>query len=49
VEKYQYLSKEEVVFEKGAQGKLIWEIPLWIKIFLVEEGLFPFTLVDMVE
>jgi hypothetical protein len=39
VENHQYFSRDEAIFNKGAQGKLMREIPLWIKIFLVEEGM----------
>jgi hypothetical protein len=29
----------EEIFKKGARGKLLREIPLWIKLFLMEEGM----------
>jgi hypothetical protein len=45
-ESHQYFSKEEVVFKEGARGRLLWEIPLWIKFFLAEEGMLPVP-VDM--
>jgi hypothetical protein len=47
VENHQAFSKEEVVFREGARGRLLWEIPLWIKVFLVEEGMFHVPLGDM--
>jgi hypothetical protein len=39
-ENHQYFSKEEAIFKEGARGRLLWEIPLWIKVLLVEEGMF---------
>jgi hypothetical protein len=47
-EKHQslnYLAKFN--FNKGSWRKLVREIPLRIKVLLVEEGMLPFTLVDM--
>ena len=44
-ENHQSFSKAEVVFHEGARGRFSWEIDLWIKVLLVEEGMFhvPFT------
>jgi len=42
-------SKVESIFKKGTSGRLIREIPLWMKVLLVEGGMLPFTLVDMDE
>lgn len=38
-ESYQSYSKAEVVFNSELRGELIGEIPTWIKMLLVEEGL----------
>jgi hypothetical protein len=48
VENHQYFSWEEVIFNKGARGILLKEIPLWIKVFLVEEGMLIFPSSKMV-
>jgi hypothetical protein len=40
VENHQSFLKEEVVFYEGPRGRLLREIPLWMKILLVEEGMF---------
>jgi hypothetical protein len=37
----------EEIFKEGARGRLLWEIPLWIKVLLVEEGMFLIPSVDM--
>jgi hypothetical protein len=36
---HQYFSRVEEIFKKGARDKLLREIPLWIKVFLMEEGM----------
>jgi len=36
VENHQDFSKTEVVFTEGYIERLLWEIPLWIKVLLVE-------------
>jgi hypothetical protein len=46
MENHQSFSKEEVVFYKGAQGILLREISLWMKIFLMEEGILLVPLVQ---
>ena len=46
-ESYQYFSKANVVFRAGIRGKLLTEVPLWIKIMMVEEGLIPFQVSRM--
>jgi hypothetical protein len=45
--KNQYFSKGEVIFKEGVRGVLLWEIPLWIKVLLVEEGKFHVPSGDM--
>ena len=39
---YQYFSREEGTFRSGLRGKLLKEIPLWIKALMVDEGLMVF-------
>jgi hypothetical protein len=39
VENHQYFSKEKEIFKIVAWERLLREIPLWIKVFLVEEGM----------
>ena len=36
---YQSYSKVEAVFNSELRGELIGEIPMWIKMLLVEEGI----------
>jgi len=36
VDNHKYFSKVESVFQEEAKRRLLWEISLWIKIFLVE-------------
>jgi len=45
MENHQSFSKAKVVFHEGTRGRFSWEIYLWIKVLLVEEGMFhvPFT------
>jgi hypothetical protein len=38
-ENHQYFSRAEVDFKKDARGRLLREIPPWIKVFLMEEGM----------
>ena len=38
-ENHQYFSWAEEIFEKGTRGRILREIPLWIKVFLMEEGM----------
>jgi hypothetical protein len=38
-ENHQSFSWAEEIFKKGARGRLLREIPLWIKAFLMEEGM----------
>jgi hypothetical protein len=47
-ENHQSFSKGEEIFKEGARGRLLWEIPLWIKVLLVEEGIFSVPLANMV-
>jgi hypothetical protein len=46
-ENHQALSKAEAIFREGSRGRLLWEIPLWIKVLLVEEGMLHVPSVDM--
>jgi hypothetical protein len=39
VENHQSFSRAEADFKKYARGILLREIPLWIKVFLMEEGM----------
>jgi hypothetical protein len=48
-ENHQSFSKAEAIFYEGARGRLLREIPLWMKILLVEEGMLPVPLVEMAE
>jgi hypothetical protein len=41
VENHQYFSQEEEIFKKHVCDRLLREIPLWIKEFLMEEGMIP--------
>jgi hypothetical protein len=36
-----------VDFKKDARGRLLREIPLWIKIFVMEEGMLTMSSTDM--
>ena len=44
---YQSFSKAEAVFHSGLRGKLLKEIPLWIKALMVDEGLIEFHKTSM--
>jgi hypothetical protein len=46
-ENHQYFSRAEAIFKKGARGKLLREIPLWIKAFLTEEGMLIMSPTEM--
>lgn len=48
IEIYQSFSKANVMFWTELRGKLHKEIPLWIKVLMVEEGLIPFQGLSMV-
>ena len=39
---YQYLLKVEINFRSRLRGKLLKDIPLWIKALMVDEGLMGF-------
>ena len=39
---YQSFSKAEAIFRSGLRGKLLKEIPLWLKALMVDEGLVEF-------
>lgn len=47
-ESYQSFSKAEVVFGSRLRGRLMREVSLWIKMFMVEEVLLPSPTVKMV-
>lgn len=42
IECYQSFLKAEAIFHSGLGGKLLKEIPLWIKALMVDEGLMEF-------
>ena len=44
---YKSFSKAEAVFHSGLRGKLLKEIPLWIKALMVDEGLIEFHKTSM--
>jgi hypothetical protein len=46
-ENHQYFSWVEEIFKKGACGRLLREIPLWIKAFLMEEGMLTIPSTEM--
>jgi hypothetical protein len=46
-ENHQYFSWAEEIFKKGAWGRLLREIPLWIKVFLMEEGMITIPSTEM--
>jgi hypothetical protein len=46
-ENHQYFSWAEVDFKKDARGRLLREIPLWIKVFLMEEGMLTISPTEM--
>jgi hypothetical protein len=46
-ENHQSFSRAEEVFKKGTRGRLVREIPLWIKSFLVEEGMLIMSPTEM--
>jgi hypothetical protein len=46
-ENHQYFSCVEEIFKKGAQDRLLREIPLWIKVFLMEEGMITIPSIEM--
>ena len=44
---YQSFSKAKAIFRFGLRGKLLKEIPLWIKALMVDEGLIKFHKTSM--
>jgi hypothetical protein len=44
---HQYFLKAKEIFQEWAKGILLREIALWIKILLVEAGMFHVPSVDM--
>jgi hypothetical protein len=47
IENHQYFSREEENFKKDARGIMLREIPLWIKVFLMEEGMMTMSPIEM--
>jgi hypothetical protein len=47
-ENHQYLSWVEEIFNKDTRGRLLREIPLWIKVLLMEERMFIMSPTEMV-
>jgi hypothetical protein len=45
---HQYFSRAEEDFKKGARRIMLREIPLWIKVFLMEEGILTMSPTEMV-
>jgi hypothetical protein len=43
-ENHQYFSWAEADFKKDTRGRMMREIPLWIKVFLMEEGMLTMSL-----
>jgi hypothetical protein len=48
VENHHSFSRAVEILKKGARGRFLREIPLWIKNFLVEEGMLSISLTQMV-
>jgi hypothetical protein len=46
-ENHQSFSRAEEIFKKDAKGRLLREIPLWIKVFFVEEGMLIMSPTEM--
>jgi hypothetical protein len=46
-ENHQYFSRVEEIFKKGVCDRLLREIPLWIKVFLMEEGMITIPSTEM--
>jgi phage head maturation protease len=46
-ENHQYFSCLEEIFRKGAHDRLLREISLWIKLFLMEEGMITIPSTNM--
>ena len=44
---YQSFSKARAVFHSGLRGKLLKEVPLWIKALMVDKGLIEFHKLSM--
>jgi hypothetical protein len=47
VENHQSFSQEEEIFKKRVRDRLLRETPLWIKAFLMEEGMIPIPLTEL--
>jgi hypothetical protein len=47
-ENHQSFSQAEEDFKKDSRGRLLREIPLWIKFFLMEEGMLTMYPTEMV-
>jgi hypothetical protein len=48
VENHQYFSRAEEIFKISAHNRLLREITLWIKVFLMEEVMINIPLTEMV-
>jgi hypothetical protein len=46
-ENHQYFSRAKAYFKKYARGRLLREIPLRIKVFLMEEGILTIPPTEM--
>jgi len=45
---HQAFSKSKAIFREGDRGRLLREIPLWVKVLLEEEGMLLVPSNDMV-
>jgi hypothetical protein len=48
IENHQSFSRVEADFKKDVRGILLREIPLWIKVFLMEEGMLTISPTKMI-
>ena len=49
VDVYQSFSKAKKELKRAARMRLVKEIPTWINMLLVEEGILPFQPINMAE
>jgi hypothetical protein len=47
-ENHQSFSRVGADFKKDARGRLLREIPMWIKVFLMEEGMLTIRPTEMI-
>jgi hypothetical protein len=47
VKNHRSFSQTEAIFKKYTRGRLLREIPLWIKVFLMKEGMMTMSLTEM--